>query len=390
MGEELLAGAGFPGDEDVGIGLAEFLGDFQLLPHFRVHGDDAAEGVLGGGALAGEALSDLALLLENLGGGAGGDQGARAGDLAGDELIADVVFLAADGHQLLLPVPAGNLPAADEGQPGVQPLDGAALPVGEEGQAVQLIRLAVGLQDMAGLVHRHDRVVAVVQNHADDVGFRPFGVDEPGGVQGLLNGPLQSGGPDADIGAGKALLPADVADGAAADNGLHAVPAAGVHRLAGGLLVHHVIKPQFRPAELAEPGEHLLQPFVVKTQADFSGVEGLPALQQGGQDIRPVEVQVGDMLSGIPPAEHLVGDAPGDDDIVVVQVVQNFGAAEVVHGVDAHLVGLQFPQQVSNIAQLIRGGGEYNDVDHSTSLSSQGAGARRVQRVQASLRKELS
>ena len=124
-----------------------------------------------------------------------------------------------------------------------------------------------------------------------------------------------------DIGAGKALLPADVADGASADNGLHAVPAARLHRIIGTLLVQHLVELQLRPAELAEPREHGLQAVVVKAQADFFRVEGLPALQQGGQDIRPVEAQVGDMLAGIQPAEHPVGDAPGNNDVVVVQVV---------------------------------------------------------------------
>ncbi len=321
VGEELLAGAGLPGDQHVGIRPAEFFGNFHLLPHLRVYGDDAAEGVLGGGALPDQALSNLALLLENLGGGAGGNQSAHAGVLAGDKLIADIVLLTANGYQLLLPVPAGLLSVSDEGQPGVQALDRASPPAGNEGQAVKLVGLIVGLQNMAGFIYCHHRVVAVVQDHADDVGFGPFRIDEPGGVQGLLDGPLQRGGPNVDVGAGEVLLPADVADGAAADNGSHAVPAAGLHRLIGALLVHHVIDFQLRPAELAEPWEHGLQPLVVDAQADFLRVEGLPALQQGGQNVRPVKAKVGNVLPRVQPAEHPVGDAPGDDDIVVVQVV---------------------------------------------------------------------
>ena len=218
-----------------------------------------------------KALSNPALLLEDLRGGAGGDQGARAGVLAGNKLIADIVLLAADGHQLLLPVPAGLLPAADKGQPRVQPLDGAAPPASDEGQAIELISLVVGLQDVAGLVHRQYRVVAVVQDHADDIGFRPLGIDDPGGVQRFLDGPLQGGGPDVDIGAGKALLPADVADGASADDGLHAVPAARLHCIIGALLIQHLVELQLRPAELAEPREHGLQAVVVEAQADFFG-----------------------------------------------------------------------------------------------------------------------
>ena len=124
-----------------------------------------------------------------------------------------------------------------------------------------------------------------------------------------------------DVGTGEPLLPADVADGPAADNGLHAVLAAGLHRLMGGLLVHDLIELQLRLAELAEPGEHGFQPVMLEAQPDLPRVEGLPALQQGGEDVRSVKAQVGDILPRVQPAKHPVGDAPGDDDVVVVQVV---------------------------------------------------------------------
>ena len=117
VGKELLAGAGLAGDEDVGIvGLTELLGDLHPTAHAVADRDDIPEGVFCRQSPADQPPADLPLLLQDLGGRAGGDQRADGRSLAADEPVLDHIPLPVQCHKLLISVPAGTFPAADEGQ----------------------------------------------------------------------------------------------------------------------------------------------------------------------------------------------------------------------------------------------------------------------------------
>ena len=252
VGKQFLARSCLTGDQYIGLRLAEFFCDVDFLPHLRVDCDDVTEGILDGRTLSDQALAQLPLLLQNFGGGAGGDQRTDTGRLTGDELVLHIVFLTAQVDDGLLTIPAGHLPAADKGQLGIDLPDGTSLPVLQKCKLVELIGPSVCLQNTARFIHGQHRVVITVQDHADDIGLGALGVDGAGGVQNLLHGPFQSGRPDIDIGTGNTPLPADIADSTAADNSIYLIPLAGVYRVIGAPLVHHLVKADIRMCKLTQ------------------------------------------------------------------------------------------------------------------------------------------
>ena len=143
----------------------------------------------------------------------------------------------------------------------------------EKRQLIQLIRLPVGLQNAAGLIHRHHRVITAVQNHPDDVGFCAFGVDGAGSVQDLLHSTLQCSGTNMNVRASDSAFPADIADSAAADNSVHSVPLTGVHRFISTFLVHNLVEMYLRVAELAQSGQERLQFIAFEAETNFLGMK---------------------------------------------------------------------------------------------------------------------
>ena len=235
---------------------------------------------------------------------------------------------------------------------------------------VELIGPSVCLQNTARFIHGQHCVVTAVQDHADDIGLCALGIDGAGCVQNLLHGPFQGGRPDIDIGTGNTPLPADIADRTAADNGIYPIPLAGVYRVIGAPLVHHLVEADVRMGELAQPRQDGLQLIPLEAKADLLGMEVLPAVQERFQNIGAVKGQMGDMLAGVLGADHAVGDAPGQDHVIAVQMIQDLRAAETVDHIDMDLIRLHVPDQAFRIAQLAGRRYEYDDVDHGNSLST--------------------
>ena len=229
---------------------------------------------------------------------------------------------------------------------------------------VELPCPAIGLQNAAGFVHRDDRILAALQDHTDDIGLGTLGIDAVGRFHGLLHHPAQRLGPGADIGTGNPPFPADIADGAGADQRLHPVCQGGFHSGKGAGLIHHIVKADTGPARRFQARQHILQPLPVQAQTDFGGMEAVPAVQKRLQDIRSVKIQVGDMLSGIQIAQLPIGDPPGDDHIIPLQLPQNLRCSEAMHHIDPGLAGLQLPGHGLHPLEIVRRGHEHDDLYH--------------------------
>ena len=94
------------------------------------------------------------------------------------------------------------------------------------------------------------------------------------------------------------------------------------------------------------------------------GVVFSPAAQQGLHHVGSVEVQVGDVLVGVEVADAAVGDAPGHNDVVFVQLAQDPRRAEVVHHIDVDLICLHLPGLLLDPVQALRGGDKHDHVYH--------------------------
>ena len=116
VGEELLTGACLAGEQYIRIDPAELFGHVHLAAHPLADGDDVPEGVFGGQPPSYQTLPDMLFLLQNPGGGGGGDQGTDGRGLAADEPVFHHIALAVDADQLLIAILAGGGPAADIGE----------------------------------------------------------------------------------------------------------------------------------------------------------------------------------------------------------------------------------------------------------------------------------
>ena len=107
-------------------------------------------------------------------------------------------------------------------------------------------------------------------------------------------------------------------------------------------------------AKFFQSRQDRLQFIPLQAEADLFRMIRLPAPQQSLQDVGAIKCQVGDVLLGVPGTEHPVGDAPGQDHIIAVQMVQDLRIAEAVDNVDMDLIRLHIADQALYIFQLIR------------------------------------
>ena len=226
---------------------------------------------------------------------------------------------------------------------------------------IQSVRLVIGLQDPAGFIHCHHRVLTVVQDHADDVAFGPFGVDAVGSLHGLGQRPPQRLHPQMHIGAWHPPLLAEVVHRAAADQRIHAV------RLAG-LLVLYVVNADLCTADLFHGRHQILKLVPVQAEPQMGGMISLPAAAQCLQHIQAVKYQLRDMLLRIQVTDFIVGDAPGHDHVIPVQLPQDLRRAETVNHINVHLIAAVFLCQLPHWLHQIRRRREHHHIYHVSSF----------------------
>ena len=306
----------------------------------------------------------MLFLLQDPGGGGGGDQGTDGRGLAADEPVFYHIALAVDADHFLVAILAGRGPAADIGEIRPDVRDGGASPLRQEGQTVQSIGLVVGLQKLSGFIQSKNGVLAAVEDGADNMALCALQVHAVSNLDGFQSGLPDRFHPHMDIGAGDVPLPAKVGYRAAADDGVRTIPQAGIHCVSGAFLILHIVQRNTGAAEFFQFRQQVLKPVPAQTKANVMRMVGVPALKQSLNQIHAVKPQPGDVFFRIDIADLVISNASGYDHIVVIQLIQDLRRTEPVHHIDADLIIFPFRSLLLDRLQHIWRWYKHNDANH--------------------------
>ena len=94
---------------------------------------------------------------------------------------------------------------------------------------------------------------------------------------------------------------------------------------------------------------------------------GLPTAAQRLQHVQAVKDQLRDMLMGIQVTDLIVGNAPGHNHVVPVQLPKDLRRTEPVDHIDVHLVAGVFLSQLLHRLHQIRRRREHHHIYHVSS-----------------------